>query len=67
MAVEMLRDLDEDVVEYEPNYDERKMIPVGLAGALPEHARQRRLGQSRSEWPRNIQPHTRRVIDARSR
>jgi DNA gyrase subunit A len=35
MAVEMLRDLDEDVVDYEPNYDERKMIPVVLPARFP--------------------------------
>ncbi len=35
MAVEMLRDLDEDVVDYEPNYDERKMIPVVLPSRYP--------------------------------
>jgi DNA gyrase subunit A len=35
MAVEMLRDLDEDVVDYEPNYDERLMIPVVLPARFP--------------------------------
>ena len=35
MAVEMLRDLDEDVVDYEPNYDERLMIPVVLPSRFP--------------------------------
>ena len=35
MAVEMLRDLDEDTVDFEPNYDERPMIPVVLPSRSP--------------------------------
>ena len=40
-ACEMLRDLDADTVDFEPNYDGENAEPLGPAGALPEPARQR--------------------------
>ena len=46
IAVEMLRDLDEDVVDFEPNYDEQNVSADGHAGALPQPARER-LGRHR--------------------
>ena len=62
IAVEMLRDLDEDVVDFEPNYDERQDDAVGPAGALPEPARERLGPASRSAWRRT----SRRTTSARS-
>jgi DNA gyrase subunit A len=35
IATEMLRDLDEDTVDFEPNYDERKMMPSVLPARFP--------------------------------
>jgi DNA gyrase subunit A len=35
IATEMLRDLDEDTVDLEPNYDERKMMPSVLPARFP--------------------------------
>ena len=47
LAMEMLRDLDQDTVDFEPNYDGRRQIATRPAGALPEPARQRLLGDRR--------------------
>ena len=44
MAIEMLRDLDEDIVDFEPNYDERKMMPSVLPARFPNLLVQRRVG-----------------------
>ena len=41
LATELLRDIDMDTVDFEPNYDESRTRAVGAAGALPEPARQR--------------------------
>ena len=41
IAREMLRDLDADTVDFQPNYDGQNQEPVGPAGALPEPAGQR--------------------------
>ncbi len=35
IATEMLRDLDENVVDFEPNYDERKQLPTVLPSRFP--------------------------------
>ena len=35
IATEMLRDLDENVVDFEPNYDERKQLPTVLPARFP--------------------------------
>src|SRR6476620_10470119 len=35
IATEMLRDLDEDTVDLEPNYDKRKMMPSVLPARFP--------------------------------
>ena len=47
LAREMLRDLDEDTVDFQPNYDGRKQEPLVLPVALPEPAGQRRVGHRR--------------------
>ena len=41
MATEMLRDIDANTVDFEPNYDESRRQPTVLAVTLPEPARQR--------------------------
>ena len=46
IAMEMLRDIDKDTVDFQPNYDGRSQEPDGPAGALPEPAGQR-LGRHR--------------------
>src|SRR3954468_11898727 len=35
IAVEMLRDLDEDVVDFEPNYDEQNQMPTVMPARFP--------------------------------
>ena len=47
LATEMLRDIDQDTVDFTPNYDGSRQEPVVLPGAVPEPARQRRLGHRR--------------------
>ena len=49
IAMEMLRDLDMDTVDFAPNYDGKKQEPRRAARALPEPARQRRLGDRRGD------------------
>ena len=34
-AMELLRDLDKETVDFQPNYDESLEEPYGAAGALP--------------------------------
>ena len=46
LAMEMVRDIDEDTVDFQPNYDGRSAEPVDPAGALPQPAGQR-LGRYR--------------------
>ena len=46
LALEMVRDIDEDTVDFQPNYDGRSPGADGAAGALPEPAGQR-LGRHR--------------------
>ena len=46
LALEMVRDIDEDTVDFQPNYDGRSPGADGPAGALPEPAGQR-LGRHR--------------------
>ena len=52
IAREMLRDLDADTVDFQPNYDGAEQEPIGPAGALPEPARQRLVAASPSAWRR---------------
>ena len=52
IAREMLRDLDEDTVDFGPNYDGSEQEPLGPAGALPEPARQRLQRHRRRAWRR---------------
>ena len=42
LAREMLRDLDSDTVDFQPNYDGQDREPVVLPGAVPQPAGQRR-------------------------
>ena len=44
IATELLRDIDADTVDFKPNYDESRREPRRPAGALPEPARQRLVG-----------------------
>ena len=44
LATEMLRDIDADTVEFGPNYDESRQEPRRPAGALPEPAGERLVG-----------------------
>ena len=46
LAMEMVRDIDEDTVDFQANYDGRSQEPVDPAGAVPEPAGQR-LGRHR--------------------
>ena len=48
----MLRDLDADTVDFEPNYDGSRSGAARPAGALPEPARQRLAAASPSAWRR---------------
>ena len=41
-AAYLLADIDKDTVDFQPNYDGKDMRADGPAGALPEHAGQRR-------------------------
>ena len=41
LAMEMVRSIDEDTVDFGPNYDGRTQEPLGPAGAVPQPARQR--------------------------
>ena len=64
IAVEMLRDLDEDVVDFEPNYDERKMVPVVLPARFPNLLANGSSGIAVG-MATNMPPHNlREVIDA---
>ncbi len=65
---EMLRDIDEDTVDFVPELRRLRAGADRPAGAVPEPARQRRRRASPSAWPRNIPPHNlREVIDAAMR
>ena len=44
LATEMLRDIDEDTVDFVPTYDDRRTEPLGAALAVPEPAGQRLVG-----------------------
>ena len=44
LAMEMLRDIDMDTVDFVPNYDQSRQEPVVLPARYPEPARQRLLG-----------------------
>ena len=60
----MLRDLDEDTVDFKPNYDERKMVPVVLPARFPNLLVNGSSGIAVG-MATNIPPHNlREVIDA---
>ena len=46
LAMEMVRDIDEETVDFRPNYDGKTLEPDGAAEPVPEPARQR-LGRHR--------------------
>ena len=59
LATEMLRDIDMDTVDFQPNYDESRQGADGAAVTVPEPARQRLLrdrGRHGDEHPA-AQPH----------
>ncbi len=49
LATEMLRDIDQDTVDFVPTYDGNAPGAGRAAGAVPEPARQRRLGDRRRD------------------
>lgn len=49
LSMEMVRDIDEETVDFTDNYDGRNQEPTVLAGALPEPADQR-LGGHRGRY-----------------
>ncbi len=51
VAEALLEGLDENAVDFRPNYDGRLEEPVVLPADLPEPARQRRHRASRWAWP----------------
>ena len=57
-----LEDLDKDVVDFVPNFDETEKEPAVLPGPHPEPSGQRLLRVSRSAWRRAF----RRTTSARS-
>ena len=61
LAMEMLRDIDMDTVDFVPNYDQQPPGAARAAGALPEPARQRLVRASPSAW----RPTSRRTTCAR--
>ena len=60
--MEMVRDIEQDTVDFQPNYDGRLSGADGPARALPQPAGQRLAPASRSAWP----PTSRRTTCARS-
>ena len=62
IAMELLDGLDEDTVDFRPNYDGFEREPVGAARALPEPAGQRRDRHRGRAWRRR----SRRTTSARS-
>ena len=56
LAMEMLRDIDEDTVDFSANYDGRTQEPGDPAGAVPEPARQRRFAGIAVGMATNIPP-----------
>jgi len=64
IAVEMLRDLDEDVVDFEPNYDEQNQMPTVMPARFPNLLANGSAGIAVG-MATNIPPHNlREVIDA---
>ena len=61
IAVEMLRDLDEDVVDFEPNYDEQNQMPTVMPARFPNL-----LGTARPVSPSAWRRTSRRTTCARS-
>ena len=65
--IEMLRDLDEDVVDFEPNYDGRTQMPLVLPARFPNLLANGSAGIAVG-MATNIPPHNlREIIDARRR
>ena len=62
LAMEMLREIDEETVDFIPNYDGRVAGADGSAEPVPEPAGQRLAAASRSAW----RPTSRRTTCARS-
>jgi DNA gyrase subunit A len=62
LAMEMVRDIDEETVDFQPNYDGKRRRSRSSCPPLPEPAGQRLARGSRSAWP----PTSRRTTCARS-
>ena len=56
-AADLLDGIDEETVDFRPNYDGRKQEPVGAAGGVPQPARQRLVRHRR----RHGDQHSRRT------
>ncbi|MDX6540496.1 MAG: gyrase subunit [Gaiellales bacterium] len=63
IAVEMLRDLDEDVVDFEPNYDEQNVMPTVMPARFPNLLANGSAGIAVG-MATNIPPHNLREIIA---
>ena len=63
IAVEMLRDLDEDVVDFEPNYDEQNQMPTVMPARFPNLLANGSAGIAVG-MATNIPPHNLREIIA---
>ena len=63
IAVEMLRDLDEDVVDFEPNYDEQNLMPTVMPARFPNLLANGSAGIAVG-MATNIPPHNLREIIA---
>ena len=63
IATELLRDIDADTVDFQPNYDESRREPRS-PGALPEPARQRLRRHRRRHGDEHRAAQPREVIDA---
>ena len=60
MAMELLRDIDQDTIDYEPNYDGTAQAAVGPTGALPEPPRQRLVRDRGRDGDEHAAPQPRR-------
>ena len=66
IATEMLRDIEEETVDFGPNYDESLERAAGPAGAVPEPARQRIVGHRGRHGDEHPAAQPRRGRSARS-
>ena len=62
LGAALMEDMDQDTVDFVPNYDETRTEPTVFPAAFPEPARQRRHGHRR----RHGHEHRRRIISAKS-